>query len=66
VIKRKEEKAARSAQNAYNDGLEDMEETNFELSHNMQEEKTERMRVLCDMDDVEMMDYEDSLEKQKE
>jgi hypothetical protein len=43
-----------------------MEETNFELSHNMQEEKTERMRVVCDMDDVEMMDYEDSLEKQKE
>jgi hypothetical protein len=39
--RRKLEKADVSVQNAQNDKLEDMEETDFELSQNMQEEKTE-------------------------
>jgi hypothetical protein len=39
--RRKLEKADVSVQNAQNDKLEDMEETDFELSQNMQEEKIE-------------------------
>jgi hypothetical protein len=47
--RRKLEKADVSVHNAQNDKLEDMEETDFELSQNMQEEKTEGGEGGCGM-----------------